>query len=37
MIAALEGGFLLSRVAQDATALEVIGRAITELVERAHP
>jgi AcrR family transcriptional regulator len=37
MIAALEGGFLLSRVARDASALEVIGRAIAELVERAHP
>lgn len=34
-VAALEGGFLLSRVAKDATALEVLGRAMVELTETA--
>lgn len=35
VIAALEGGFLLSRVARDASALEALGRSMVELVEAA--
>jgi AcrR family transcriptional regulator len=34
VVAALEGGFLLSRAAKDTTAMETIGRAMVELVER---
>jgi AcrR family transcriptional regulator len=34
-IAALEGGFLLSRVAQDASAMQVLGRAMVQLLEAA--
>jgi AcrR family transcriptional regulator len=34
-VAALEGGFLLSRVAKDAAAMETLGRAVVDLVERA--
>jgi hypothetical protein len=34
-VAALEGGFLLSRVAKDATKMEVIGRWVVQLVEDA--
>jgi AcrR family transcriptional regulator len=34
-VAALEGGFLLSRVAKDATALQTIGRSVVQLVEVA--
>jgi AcrR family transcriptional regulator len=33
-VASLEGGFLLSRAAQDTTAMEAIGRAMVALVER---
>jgi AcrR family transcriptional regulator len=32
LVAALEGGFLLSRAAKDATAMRVIGEAMVELV-----
>jgi AcrR family transcriptional regulator len=32
LVAALEGGFLLSRVAKDASAMRTIGRLVTELV-----
>lgn len=35
LVAALEGGFLLSRVAKDATAMETIGRSMVDLVEAA--
>jgi AcrR family transcriptional regulator len=35
LVAALEGGFLLSRVAKDATKMEVIGRAMVQLVQDA--
>ena len=34
-LAALEGGFLLSRVAKDATAMNVIGHHVVELVRQA--
>ena len=34
-LAALEGGFLLSRVARDATAMHVLGDAVAQQVERA--
>ncbi|MDQ3468865.1 MAG: TetR/AcrR family transcriptional regulator [Actinomycetota bacterium] len=34
-LAALEGGFLLSRVARDATAMETIGATVVELVRQA--
>lgn len=34
-LAALEGGFLLSRVARDATPMEVIGRSMVRLVDAA--
>ena len=34
-VAGLEGGFLLSRAAKDATAMETIGRSVVELVEAA--
>lgn len=34
-IAALEGGFLLSRVAKDASALETVGRSVVALVKVA--
>jgi AcrR family transcriptional regulator len=34
-VATLEGGFLLSRVAKDAGALEMLGMAVVELAERA--
>ncbi len=34
-LAALEGGFLLSRVAKDTTPMETIGRSMVELVETA--
>jgi AcrR family transcriptional regulator len=33
LVAALEGGFLLSRAAKDATAMETIGGCMVELVE----
>ena len=33
--AALEGGFLLSRTARDATAMQLIGRSLVDLVESA--
>lgn len=33
VLAGLEGGFLLSRAAKDATALEMIGRSLAQLVE----
>lgn len=33
LVAALEGGFLLSRAAKDATAMRVIGRSMVDLVE----
>lgn len=35
LVAGLEGGFLLSRVAKDATAMEIIGQSMVELVEAA--
>jgi AcrR family transcriptional regulator len=35
LVAGLEGGFLLSRVAKDASRMEVIGRAMVQLVEQA--
>src|SRR5437762_764280 len=34
-VAALEGGFLLSRAAKDTAAMDAIGKAIVELVESA--
>jgi len=34
-VAALEGGFLLSRVAKDATAMETIGHHVVDLVRHA--
>jgi AcrR family transcriptional regulator len=34
-VGALEGGFLLSRVAKDATKMEVLGRSVVRLVEAA--
>jgi hypothetical protein len=35
LVAALEGGFLLSRAAKDTTAMKVIGQAMVELTEAA--
>lgn len=35
LVAALEGGFLLSRAAKDAAAMDAIGRAMVQLVEAA--
>jgi AcrR family transcriptional regulator len=35
LVAALEGGFLLSRAAKDTAPMEAIGRSMTELVEAA--
>ena len=37
LVAALEGGFLLSRAAKDTTAMEAVGKAMVELVETAIP
>jgi AcrR family transcriptional regulator len=37
LIAALEGGFLLSRAAKDTTAMDAIGEAMVELVSSAIP
>jgi hypothetical protein len=35
LVAALEGGFLLSRAAKDTAAMDAIGRAMVRLVEEA--
>jgi hypothetical protein len=37
LVAALEGGFLLSRAAKDAAAMQAIGKAMVELVEASLP
>jgi AcrR family transcriptional regulator len=37
LVAALEGGFLLSRAAKDATAMRTIGQAMVELVKASLP
>ena len=36
-IAALEGGFLLSRAAKDTTFMEVLGRAVADQVQASLP